>query len=99
MITELNENNFSENVSKGLKLVFFHAVWCGYCAKQRIELNEMKNITIYGVNGDENPSLLRKYGVHSFPTFIIFKDGHDVRQFSGLHNKFDLMNVLTEYMK
>ena len=97
MIVELNENNFFENIAKGLKLVEFHAPWCGFCSKQRAELKAM-DITIYGVNGEASPSLARKYGIHSFPTFIIFKDGRDIHQFSGLHTKFDLMNILTRYM-
>ncbi|MCR5261400.1 MAG: thioredoxin family protein [Candidatus Gastranaerophilales bacterium] len=98
MIAELNEKNFFENIAKGLKLVEFYAPWCSYCAKQRAELNDMQNVTVYAVNGETSPSLVHKYGIHAFPAFIVFKDGKDVHQFAGLHNKFDLMNLLSRYM-
>ena len=99
MIIELNENNFYESVSKGLKIVEFYTNWCGFCSKQNAVLNEMDNITIYKINADEAPSIVRKYGIHSFPSFIIFKNGKDIHQFSGLHNKFELMSIITRFMK
>ena len=99
MIIELNSGNFDENVSKGLKLVEFYAPWCGYCAKQNAVLEEMKEITTYKVNGDNSPAITQKYGINSYPTFVIFNDGKAVNKFSGLHTKFELMNILMQFMK
>lgn len=99
MIVELDENNFNETVLKGLKLVEFYTDWCGYCVRQNAILEEMQDITIYRVNGDKSPSLLEKCGVHSFPSFVVFKDGKQVNLYLGLHTKFELMNILTKYMK
>lgn len=99
MIIELTENNFREHILTGLKLVEFYTPWCGYCTKQNAILEEMKDITTYKLNGDDYPYILEKYGVHSFPTFVIFKDGKVTDKFSGLHSKFDIMNILTKYMR
>lgn len=99
MITELNDKNFDETVSKGLKLVEFYAPWCGFCAKQNIILEEMKEITVYKIKGDEFPLITTRYGINSYPSFIIFKDGKPVNKFSGLHTKFELMNLLIQHLK
>ena len=92
MIIELNNENFDENVSKGLKLVEFYAPWCGYCSKQNAVLEEMKD-------GDNSPAITQKYGINAYPTFLIFNDGKAVNKFSGLHTKFELMNILMQFMK
>ena len=99
MIIELNNENFDENISKGLKLVEFYAPWCGYCAKQNAVLEEMKEITVYKINGDNSPAIAQKYGINAYPTFLIFNDGKAVNKFSGLHTKFELMNILMQFMK
>ena len=99
MITELNDKNFDETVSKGLKLVEFYASWCGFCVKQNIILEDMKEITVYKINGDNFPVITNRYGIKSYPSFVIFKDGKPVNIFSGLHTKFELMNILMQFMK
>lgn len=48
---------------------------------------EHKDITFYKVNVDENGDLAAQYSVFSIPTFIIFKDGQVVGQFSGAMGK------------
>ena len=99
MIVELNNDNFDEVISKGLKLVEFYAPWCGFCRKQNAVLEEMKEITVYKINGDNSPIITKKYGITAYPSFLIFKDGKAVNKFSGLHTKFELMNILLEFMK
>lgn len=99
MITELNDKNFYETVSKGLKLVEFYASWCGFCAKQNTILEDMKEITVYKINGDNFRSITNRYGINSYPSFVIFKDGMPVNKFSGLHTKFELMNLLVQQMR
>lgn len=99
MITELDKFNFKEETKNGLKLVEFFADWCGFCTRQEPILEEMDKIWIGKVNTDENRELAQKFSVSSLPSFIIFKDGNEVERFQGLHSKFDLMNILTKYIK
>lgn len=49
--------------------------------------DENKDIAFYKVNVDENGDLASQYSVFSIPTFIIFKDGQVVGQFSGAMGK------------
>ncbi len=55
------------------KVLFFHATWCQPCkeAELFLPLFEMDCIQVTVIDIDEQPSLMRKYGVTSVPTFII----------------------------
>lgn len=98
MITELDENNFEKEVKHGLRLVEFYATWCIYCKKQRMELQNLETSPMWIgiVDGDESPNIIRKYGIQSYPSFILFKDGNKIGQFSGLHTKEQLLNKLMQ---
>ena len=98
MITELNKENFENEIKGGLKIVEFYANWCGYCTRQDPILEELDKIWIGKINTDENRELTQKFGITSLPAFVIFKDGEEVHRFSGLHSKFDIMNVITNYL-
>jgi thioredoxin 1 len=46
------------------------------------------------LNVDESRETAQKYGVMSIPTFIIFKDGKDVKQLVGAQSKEGLKEEL-----
>ncbi len=98
MIIDIDENNFEEQTSKGLKLIIFSAKWCSYCTKQNEVLKELPDIWFGKVDGDKSSSLVSKYGVMGFPTFVLFKNGEVVTKFSGFKNKFELMNILSKFV-
>ena len=100
MIIELNEENFYEEIKSGLKLIEFYATWCSYCMKQRIELQELENsdIRIGIVDGDESPNIISKYKITGYPTFILFKNGEKVAEFSGFHTKNELLNKVMKHV-
>jgi len=98
MIIELDESNFDEEIKHGLRLVEFYATWCIYCKKQRIELENFadSDMWIGIVDGDESPSIIKRYGIESYPSFVLFKDGKKTAQFSGFHKKEQLLNKLMQ---
>ncbi len=98
MQKQLDKNNFDKEIQSGLKLVEFYAPWCGYCNKQEAVFKELDKIWIGQVNTDDNAEIAIRYGINSFPTFLVFKDGKEMERFSGLRNKFDIMNVVTKYI-
>ncbi len=98
MIVEIDEKNFKETISQGLKLIVFSAKWCSYCQKQNEVFKELPDIWIGKIDGDKNPSLVSQFGVMGFPTFILFKNGEVLTKFSGLKNKFELMNILGKFV-
>ena len=98
MIHKLNDENFDSLTDKGLKLIEFSTSWCGYCKKQEPILEEMDKVWIGQVDGDEAQYLVQKFHIQVYPTFLVLKDGKEVSRFSGYHSKFDLMNILMNYL-
>ena len=99
MITELNSQNFDEEIKSGLKLIEVYTTWCGYCKQQKSELEQMDKVWIGIVDADKSPEIAKKYQVSGFPTFLIFKDGKQIDRFSGLRDKEEIMSKLMEYLK
>ncbi len=99
MMINLNNDNFEDETKSGLKLVLFSAKWCGYCKKQKAVLSEMPDIWAGLVDADECPELTEKFGIMSFPTFVLFLQGKPTAKFVGLHNKSELLNQLMKYVK
>ena len=100
MFIELNENNFDNEISKGLKLVDFYADWCGYCQKQQVVLDELSqnNFWIGKLNCDNNGNIAKKYGVTGLPNMILFKNGKIMTQITGYHTKGQLLDKLMPYI-
>ena len=99
MLNELNDNNFSEKIKSGLKLVEFYTDWCGYCKKQKPELESMEKVWIGQVNAEKAGKIASKYRVNAFPTFLLFKDGEEIERFSGMRSKEELMGKIMKHLK
>lgn len=100
-MTELNENNFTEEVENSPVpvLVDFWAAWCGPCRAQTPILETLadevgRGIKIAKVNVDEQEALSRKFGIMSIPTLILFRDGKPVQKAVGLHSLADLKRLI-----
>jgi len=100
MLKILNESNFDDHVKNGLKLVMFGSDMCHYCVKEQPILEELaKNkINIGKIDAYKTPELTQKYGITSFPTFILFKFGDVVTRFSGFRNKSELLDTVLRYI-
>ena len=96
----LDEKSFNEYIKTGLKLVMFGSDICRYCIKQKSVLDELAQggINIGKVDAYKTPVLTQKYGVTSFPAFVLFKFGDIVTRFSGFKNKSELLDIVLKYV-
>jgi len=102
-VVVLNQTNFDLTIKKGVTVVDFWATWCRPCHLQAPiveELStELKKITFGKIEVDKNRSIAGKYGIHSIPTLIVFKDGIEQERIIGLHDKPTLKSIIQKYTK
>ncbi|MFH1632021.1 MAG: thioredoxin [bacterium] len=89
----LTSDNFDAAVlqAESIVLVDFWAPWCGPCKAMAPIVDElageMSDVAIAKVNVDDSPQLAQQFNILSIPTFLIFKSGQVVEQFSGSMSK------------
>ena len=91
-VKTLTSKNFKAQVKSGVVLVDFWAPWCGPCKMMAPTLNSIAEtdsdkVSIAKVNVDNNQPLAQKFGIRSIPTLVLFKDGKEVKRFSGIRAK------------
>lgn len=93
-------DSFEQEVlqAKGAVLVDFWATWCGPCqmvgpiVEQLAE--EQAEVKIVKVDVDQAQEIAGRYGVLSIPTFVLFKDGKEVRREVGALPKAALRKLI-----
>jgi thioredoxin 1 len=100
MLKILDDKNFDTHVKTGLKLVMFGSDMCHYCVKEQPVLEDLAehDIDIGKIDAYKTPELTQKYGVTSFPTFILFKFGDIVTRFSGYREKSELLDLVLRHV-
>ncbi|HBR80532.1 MAG: lpbca thioredoxin [Candidatus Uhrbacteria bacterium GW2011_GWE2_45_35] len=89
----LTAQNFDQTILQSDKPIFvdFWAPWCGPCRMmgpivEELAL-EMENVLVAKVNVDEETEVAQRFNILSIPTFMVFKGGQPVDQFSGAMSK------------
>lgn len=100
-VVHLDEKNFDRLVleEKTPALVDFWSPRCGPCRMLAPILEQAAEETPNGtlvakVNTDEEQELAARYGIMYIPTVISFRDGEELRRFTGLTNKEALLDLL-----
>jgi thiol-disulfide isomerase/thioredoxin len=95
-VIALSENAFDLS-SKKLKsgglteptIVFIYANWCGHCRRFMPIYNDASKILgsmvkLYKIDSDKNQTFIKKFGITSFPTLLIFdKNGKLKGEYTG----------------
>lgn len=100
-VKELTTETYEREISEGITLVDFWAIWCGPCRQIAPTIEEIakhyendSEITIAKVNADENQDLAVANNIRSIPSILIFKDGELKASFVGIQSKDFLINEI-----
>jgi thioredoxin 1 len=82
-----------------VKLMDFHADWCGPCKTQDPILDDIKEdwgekFDLVKVNVDEEQDVANEYQVRSLPTLIVENDDGIVERFVGVTQREDIEDAL-----
>lgn len=86
-------------MAQTVKLVDFHAPWCGPCRAMEPVIDELRKemgdkLVIERINVDEEPDKSNAAGVMSIPTLHIVKDNKIVQTLIGYQSREELQKHL-----
>ncbi len=89
-VRPVNNESWEKEVLKSQLPVFvdFWAEWCGPCrmvgpAVEQLSKSLNGKVKIVKLNVDQNQEIAIKYGIHSIPSLLLFKDGNEIARTVG----------------
>ncbi|XP_064596937.1 thioredoxin domain-containing protein 5-like [Liolophura sinensis] len=90
IVLSLGEKTFEDLVGQGVTFVKFYAPWCGHCKKLAPTWDELakklaKNTAVHIAKVDctEESGLCSTYEVSGYPTLLLFRNGVQLKEYSG----------------
>ena len=103
-IKKLEDKNFNEFIEKyPLCLIDFWAPWCQPCKSMSPRIRRLSKIfegqVAFGkVNIQNNKNIAKKYKVMSIPNLILFKDGKEKANLTGLKTVGEIKKIIKKYV-
>ena len=102
-LPHLNDENFEQEISKGVTLVDFFATWCGPCRMIAPVVEELSNhltgkAKIAKLDIDHAQEVTRNLEITSVPTIILFKDGKEMKRVVGVKDFDFLLNLVQSFL-
>jgi thioredoxin 1 len=104
-IRDVTDASFRADVLSSTRpvIVEYWAPWCGPCRQvapvvEAIASDQAGQVDVVKVNTDENPEIVRTYGVLHVPTISLFSGGQVVRQVIGAKSKSALLAEFADFI-
>ena len=100
-IRQLTDQNFNQQIKKGVILVDFWASWCAPCKMMAPVLNELAddltgNKTVGKLDVQKYQAIAAKYKIRGIPTMILFQEGQEINRFVGMKSKEFLLKEISK---
>lgn len=103
-IEKLEDENFNEFIGKyPICLIDFWAPWCQPCKSMNPRIRRLLKIfegkVAFGkINTQNNKKTAEKYKVMSIPNLIIFKNGKEKANLTGLKTVGEIKKIINKYL-
>lgn len=80
-------------------VLYFTAEWCNPCQRTRPiaeDLNRDGVIDFKFIDADSELELVKNFEIKSIPTFILIKDGKEVRRMNGAKTKEQFLEFIAD---
>jgi len=104
-IKELSTEDFDKLInSSDLILVNFSAVWCAPCQElkptiDKIEKEQSNNVKVLRIDADQNKNLMKVLNVRGIPQIILYKNGKEIWNKTGIASENEILAQLKKSSK
>jgi thioredoxin 2 len=80
-------------------VLYFTAEWCNPCQRTRPIAEELKReglVDFIFVDADTEIELVEKFAIKSIPTYILIKDGLEIKRMNGAKTKDQFLEFVNE---
>jgi thioredoxin 1 len=100
-VVEVNDLNFSSEVlsNEGTVLIDFSAQWCAPCKVvaplvEKIARERAGTVKVAKIDIEDSPGAATQLAIRGAPTFVVFRNGKEVRRHTGVLAERGLVALL-----